>query len=122
MKKTKLLFLISAAIFSLAAIVSCSANNNEKKEDEGKKAVISHNRNIEKSTDFHTANQGASYIMRLDNKTLTLYEITGGRETPITAVLIEPSYYPPEDIKALNKGVVAYSKEEGFARLENFTN
>ena len=60
--------------------------------------------------------------MRLDGEILTLYEISGGEESPVSAVSVDTSYYPPEDIKELNKGIVAYSKEDGFSKLENFTN
>ena len=62
------------------------------------------------------------YLMRLENKTLTLYEVKDGDENAVRAINIDPSYYPPEDIKELSAGIPAYSKEEGFAKLENFTN
>ena len=65
---------------------------------------------------------GLTYLMQLDGTTLTLYEISETAKTPVTAISIDPTYYPSEDIKELNKGIIAYSKEEGFAKMENYTN
>ena len=77
---------------------------------------------IEEKPELATVPQNTTYVMRLDDITLTLYEVSGNKEIPLTAVNIDPSYYPPDDILELNKGVVAYSKEDGFARMENFSN
>lgn len=122
MKKMKLLLLLSAAVCSLAVIISCSRNDPKKNRDEGKREVMSDRKDIEKDSAVNLTLPASTYIMRLEDKTLTLYEISGSKETPVSAVVIDPAYYPVEDIQALNKGVVAYSKEDGFARLENFTN
>ena len=124
MKKMRFLMFISAAFATCALIISCSKNNSLQNpgEENGRREVMSGQKDIEESPTPVIAAPSPSYLMRLEDETLTLYEITGGEETAVTAVNIDPSYYPPEDIKELNKGVVAYSKEDGFARLENFTN
>ena len=124
MKKIRTFMLLSVAFATFAVMVSCSKNNDTKKpqEDDGRREVMSGKEDVEKISAPAISSTETSYLMRLENETLTLYEITGGTETPVTNIAIDPSYYPPEDIKELNRGILAYSKEEGFARLENFTN
>lgn len=124
MKKLKYFMLLSAAIASIAVIVSCS-RENEKKEpsgDSGKREVMSERQDIEKDPTLVLSAPSPTYIMRLEDKILTLYEISGSQEMAVTSITIDPAYFPPDDIKELNKGVLAYSKEDGFAKLENFTN
>jgi len=124
MKKIRAFMLLSAAFATCAIIISCSRNNDTKEpqEDDDRREVMSDRDDIEKIPTPAVSLPATSYLMRLENEILTLYEITGGEEIPVTAISIDPSYYPPEDIKELNRGVLAYSKEEGYARLENYTN
>ena len=123
MKKLRFIMVASAVFATFALIISCSKNNNPENlsENERREVMIDKN-DVEKDTDTALSATFPTYIMRLSGETLTLYEIAGGEESPLTAVVIDPSYYPPEDIKELNNGVVAYSKEDGFLKLENFTN
>lgn len=123
MKKLRFILLMSAAFTSLALIISCSKNNTPRNAAENeRREVMSDKSDVEKDAETALSAQFPTYLMRLSGETLTLYEISGGEESPLSAVYIDPSYYPPEDIKELNKGIVAYSKEDGFAKLENFTN
>ena len=119
--KIRLLMLLSAV---LAVAVSCAKNNGGDDMDEkgSRREVLSGQQDVEKDADATDSTPSAGFIMRLEDTTLTLYEISGGEETAVTAISIDPSYYPSDDIEELNRGVVAYSKEEGFARLENYTN
>ncbi len=119
--KLRLLMLVSAC---LAVAVSCAKNNGNRDMEEGgtRREVLSGQHGIEKDEEISDSSQPVTYIMRLKDTTLTLYEISGGEETAITAINIDPSYYPSDDIKELNRGVLAYSKEEGFQKLENFAN
>ncbi len=124
MKKLRFIMLASAVFATFALIISCSKNSEP--EDTGeldsRREVMSDKSDVEKDVDTALFPPAPIYLMRLDGETLTLYEISGGEENPITAVSVDASYYPPEDIKELNKGIVAYSKEDGFSKLENFTN
>ena len=118
--KIRLLMFLSAV---LAVAVSCARNNDEPNMSEkGRREVLSGQQDIEKDSERSSSPEPATYIMRLEDTTLTLYEISGSEETAVTAISIDPSYYPHDDIVELNRGVLAYSKEEGFARLENYTN
>ncbi len=118
--KIRLLMLLSACI---AVAVSCSRNNDEQNMDEkGRREVLSGQQGIEKDDEIPDSPEPSTYIMRLEDTALTLYEISGSEETAVTTINIDPSYYPHDDIEELNRGVLAYSKEEGFARLENYTN
>mgnify|MGYP003294807357 CR=1 FL=1 len=90
-------------------------------EGRGRRQVLSDKKDVEDIYETPAPLENP-YLMRLENKTLTLYEIKDGEENAVRAINIDPSYYPPEDIKELTQGILAYSKEEGFARMENFTN
>ena len=120
MKKLKHFLLFSAIAASLVVMISCSKNPDPKnsKNDDSKRQVMSEQNGIEKDI----LSSGPAYIMRLEEKNLSLYEISDGEESVISTIVIDPSYYPAEDIKELKAGVVAYSKEDGYLRLENFTN
>ena len=124
MKKLRFIMLASAVFATFALIISCSKNQDTNDADklDGRREVMSDKNDVEKDIDTALFPPAPIYIMRLDGETLTLYEISGGEETAVTAVNVDASYYPPEDIKELNKGIVAYSKEDGFSKLENFTN
>ena len=119
--KFRLMMLLSACI---VVAISCAKNNDNRDMEENgtRREVLSGHHGIEKGENTHESLQSATYIMRLEDTTLTLYEIADGKENAVAIVNIDTSYYPSDDIKELNKGVVAYSKEEGFARLENYTN
>ena len=120
MKKTHLL-LIFTIIATLAATVSCARKNapEEKQPQSGRRQVLSNKKDV---PDITLEPTQTTYVMRLENTTLTLYELKDGDETVVCAVNIDPSYYPSEDIRELNQGITAYTKEEGFARMENFAN
>lgn len=124
MKKLRFIMVASAFFATFALVVSCSRNSDpegaEKASD--KREVMTDKNDVEKEVNSTLLPPAPIYIMRLDGETLTLYEILGSEENPVTAVNVDTSYYPPEDIKELNKGVIAYSKEDGFLKLENFTN
>lgn len=123
MKKSHLI-LLPALLVIAAAAVACTAGKNNREEmteGRGRRQVLSDKKDVE-DTYQTPAPSESPYLMRLENKTLTLYEIKDGEENALRAVNIDPSYYPPEDIKELTQGIIAYSKEEGFARMENFTN
>ena len=124
MKKLKIFMIISAAVASLAVIISCSKNEapDSTGKDAGKREVMSDKPDIEAEPSLVISTPSPTYIMRLEDRTLTLYEISGSEESAVADITIDPAYFPPEDIDALNRGVLAYSKEEGFAKLENFTN
>ncbi len=124
MKNLRLIMLASVAVAGIILIVSCSTNNNPENMDDknGKRQVMSDKNDIEKDAEAVISTTSPIFIMRLSGETLTLYEISGSEENPVTAINIDPSYYPPEDIKELNKGILAYSKEDGFSKLENYTN
>ncbi len=122
MKKTRFLLLPALAVIAVIA-ASCMARNNsdEMQEGRGRRQVLSDKKDVEETIQTPAPSENP-YLMRLENKTLTLYEIKDGEENAVRAINIDPSYYPPEDIKELTRGILAYSKEEGFARMENFTN
>lgn len=122
MKKLRFIMLASAVFATFALIVSCSENQNSKDPEnlDGKREVMSEKPDVEADTALLPP--APLYIVRLDGETLTLYEISGSEENAVSAIDVDASYYPPEDIKELNKGIVAYSKEDGFSKLENFTN
>ena len=122
MKKLRLIMLASAVFATLSLIISCSKDPKDPEPLDGRQEVMSDKSDVEKDIDTARLPPAPIYIMRLSGETLTLYEISGSEETAVTAVNVDTSYYPPEDIKELNKGIVAYSKEDGFSKLENFTN
>lgn len=124
MKKLRLIMMASAVFATFALLISCSKNSrpDDGNDMDGRRQVMSDKNDVEKEGDTAFLPPAPMYIMRLDGDTLTLYEISGGEETPVTAVCVDTSYYPSEDIKELNKGILAYSKEDGFLKLENFTN
>jgi len=118
--KIRLFLLFSA---TLAVALSCARNNDRNNSDtvDDKRQVMSGQNDVEKDEETVKIPE-YTHIMRLENSTLTLYEMVDGNEVALSSINIDTSYYPPEDIKELNQGIVAYSKEEGFSRLENFTN
>lgn len=122
MKKTHYI-LISAAVTAICITAACAKRDNtdEMNEERGRREVLSGKNDVEDTTPEPQAEE-ITYFMRLENKTLTLYEIKDGEQNAVKSVNIEPSYYPSEDIKELNEGIYAYSKEDGYVRMENFTN
>lgn len=123
MKKNYFIVLPALLVIAVAAVACTSAKNNEKEmtESRGRRQVLSDKKDVEDSYETHDEKESV-YLMRLENKTLTLYEIKDNEESALRSINIDPSYYPPEDIKELTQGIFAYSKEEGFACMENFTN
>lgn len=122
MKKMRFVMMASAVFATFALIISCSKNSEPDSDTDGRREVMSDKSDVEKDATSDLLPPASIYIMRLSGETLTLYEISGGEETPVTAINVDTSYYPPEDIKELNKGILAYSKEDGFSKLENYTN
>ena len=122
MKKMRFVMMASAVFATFALIISCSRNSEPDSDTDGRRQVMSDKSDVEKDATSALLPPASIYIMRLSGETLTLYEISGGEETPVTAINVDTSYYPPEDIKELNKGILAYSKEDGFSKLENYTN
>lgn len=122
MKKLRFIVLASAVFATFALMVSCSRNSEPDSDTDGRRQVMSDKSDVEEDTTSALLPPASIYIMRLSGETLTLYEISGGEENPVTAINVDTSYYPPEDIKELNKGILAYSKEDGFSKLENYTN
>ena len=122
MKKMRFVMMAYAVFATFALIISCSKNSEPDSDTDGRREVMSDKSDVEKDATSDLLPPASIYIMRLSGETLTLYEISGGEETPVTAINVDTSYYPPEDIKELNKGILAYSKEDGFSKLENYTN
>lgn len=122
MKKSHYI-LISAAVTAICITAACAKRDNtdEMSEESGRRQVLSGKNDVEDTT-LEPETEEITYLMCLENKTLTLYEIKDGEKNVVKSVNIEPSYYPSEDIKELNEGIYAYSKEEGYIRMENFTN
>ena len=122
MKNIRLSVIFSIAVIAGAAFSACSRKSPENPSSgSNRREVMSDRKDIE-DTPSQVSLPGQTYLMQLDGTTLTLYEISGTTKTPVTAIAIDPTYYPSEDIKELNKGIIAYSKEEGFAKMENYTN
>ena len=122
MKDTRLFVILSIAVIAGAVFSACSKKSPEKPPaGSNRREVMSGQTGIEDAPS-QLSLPSQTYLMQLDGRTLTLYEISGTTKTSVTAITIDPSYYPSEDIKELNKGVIAYSKEDGFAKMENFTN
>lgn len=122
MKKSHYI-LISAAVTAICITAACAKRDNtdEMSEESGRRQVLSGKNDVEDTTP-ELGTEEITYLMCLENKTLTLYEIKDGEKNVVKSVNIEPSYYPSEDIKELNEGIYAYSKEDGYIRMENFTN
>lgn len=122
MKKSHYI-LIFAAVTAICITAACAKRDHadEMSEERGRRQVLSGKNDVEDVTPTPRTEE-ITYLMRLENKTLTLYEIKNGEKNAVKSVNIEPSYYPSEDIKELNEGIYAYSKEDGYIRMENFTN
>ena len=122
MKNTRLFVILSIAVIAGAAFSACSKKSPEKPPNDGNRREVMSDRKDIEDIPSQISLPGRTYLMQLDGTTLTLYEISGTSKTPVTAIVIDPSYYPSEDIKELNKGIIAYSKEDGFAKMENYSN
>ena len=72
--------------------------------------------------DEPSATEEEKYLLRLENQTLTLYELSDLCERVIKSTNINKSYYPNEDILRLEEGIKAETLQQGFEILENFTN
>lgn len=108
-------------LLASAALYSCSSRDNREKDSRGRRQVLSDKKSAVIAIPSPVP-ESAPFVMRLNGSKLTLYELAEGNEYELRTVNINPEYYPSEDIKELTAGIPAYSKEEGFLRLENFTN
>ncbi len=124
MKKLHYILIPSAILIITTIFAACSRkdNSDEGRKSRGQQQVLSHETDIEETPSPLPAPQAAGYLVRLENKTLTLYELSESEPSVIKTVNIDTSYYPFDDIQELNKGIFAYSKEGGYEILENFIN
>lgn len=84
------------------------------------KTVLNHR--VEAEEEIEEAPKVITYKVILKDKTLSLFEINGEIKKLITAIEINPDFYPQEDIFNLEKGIDAYCLEDGYEILENFAN
>lgn len=124
MKKLHHFILPAILIIVLCVFAACGRKNNsdEMRKLRGQQQVTSKKDNVTDSPSPSKLPEALPFLVRLENSTLTLYDAVGEEITVIKSINITPAYYPPEDISALSRGIGAYSKEEGFEILENFTN
>lgn len=121
----KRLHYISIFVVILSAIIftACGKNDDEyKRMSGGQKQVLSNEENIEDAPPVSPSPDAPGYLVRLEGSTLTLYDTKSDESTVLKSLNLDTSYYSYEDIKELSHGIPAYSKEDGFKILENFTN
>ena len=120
-EKAKKIIQMTALLIVLA---SCGNNDNKNvQKEDSRRPVLSAETDIEETPDSTaTPAPAPSYCIKLVNNTLSMYEVSGGTEILVKSILIDPSYYPSEDISELEGGITAYTKEDGFEILENFAN
>ena len=117
--------LIFTIIFAFCiAFSSCQKENDseENRKSRGQQQVLLREIHIESSPSPSPSPPAFTFLVRLDNSTLTLFEVSEQGYNAIKSLDIDTSYYPYEDIQELIKGIPAYSKERGFEILENFIN
>ena len=103
-------------------LASCgNKDNGSVRREESRRPVLAEETDIEDSP-MPSPLSAAVYSIKLSNDTLSMYEVSDGNEILVKSIIIDPSYYPPEDISELNAGITAYTKEDGFEILENFAN
>lgn len=118
-EKVKKVLQMTALVLVLA---SCGNRENDSvHREDSRRPVLSEETDIEDSP-LPSPASAAVYSIKLSNDTLSMYEVSGGNEILVKSIIIDPSYYPPEDISELNAGIIAYTKEDGFEILENFAN
>ncbi len=124
MKKPHNIILPLILLIILCVFAACGRSNNsdDMRKLRGQQQVLSKQDDITDSPSPSSAPKSATFLVRLESSTLTLYDTRDEEPFVIKSININTSYYPPEDISALNAGIGAYSKEEGFEILENFTN
>lgn len=120
-EKAKKIIQMTALLIVLA---SCGNNDNKNvQKEDSRRPVLSAETDIEDTPDSTaTPAPAPAYSIKLVNNTLSMYEVSGGTEILVKSILIDPSYYPSEDISELEGGITAYTKEDGFEILENFAN
>lgn len=117
-QKVKKVLQMTALMLVLA---SCGNKDNDSvQREENRRPVLSEETEIEENTPSPLP--ATVYSIKLSNDTLSMYEVSGDNEILVKSIIIDPSYYPPEDISELNAGITAYTKEDGFEILENFAN
>ena len=105
----------------MLVLASCGNKDNDSvQREENRRPVLSEETEIEDNTPLPLPS--AVYSIKLVRDTLSMYEVSDGTEILVKSIIIDPSYYPPEDISELNAGITAYTKEDGFEILENFAN
>lgn len=124
MKKLHYILIPSAVLIITAVFAACGKkdNSDEGRKSRGQQQVLSHETDVEETSSPSPYPDTPGFLVRLDQQTLTLYDLSGSEPNVIKTVNIDTSYYPLEDIQSLNKGILAYSKESGFEILENFIN
>ena len=122
MKNIRLFAFLSIVLIVSTVFCACYKKSPENRSSNTNKRQVMSDKKIVEDPSLKNAYQYPTYLMELNGTTLTLYEVQNNIRIALSTITIDPSYYPPEDIKELNKGVVAYSKEDGFAKMENFTN
>lgn len=123
MKKLHYILIPAVILCSAVVFTACREKDNEyRRRTQGQQQVLSNEENIEDTPTISPTPESASFLVRLEGSTLTLYDTLGEEYTVLKTLNIDTSYYSYEDIKELNNGIPAYSKEDGFEILENFTN
>lgn len=111
------IFLVSAIFLS-----GCGKKKNISKIEEMPPKPVSRQKTEIEEKPAENPPQVIHYTVKLSGKTLTLYEIDGEMQKTVTAIEINPDFYPAEDIKNLEKGISVNCKEDGYEILENFAN
>ncbi|MDD6734801.1 MAG: hypothetical protein PUE13_00635 [Clostridiales bacterium] len=119
-EKTRKIFLTMAVLLVLASCGGKEKNSAETREE--RRPVLSENKDVEDIETAPTPEPVIYYTVNLVENTLSMYEIADGSKILVKSIIIDPSYYPPEDISELKGGITAYTKESGFEILENFAN
>ncbi len=124
MKKLHYILILALILATITVFTSCRKNNNsdDMRKNQDQQQVLLKENDIEDSPSPSPDEAFFNFLVRLENNTLTLYEINEEEYYVIKSLNIDTSYYPYEDIQELNKGIPAYSKERGFEILENFIN
>ncbi|MBE7016191.1 MAG: hypothetical protein E7417_05170 [Ruminococcaceae bacterium] len=114
MKTSKYAIIFVSCVALVAVGVMMFYSGEESKED-GSNQVLHHEENIE-------AEPIEEFVLTLEDEMVVMYRISDGDKNEIYSVKIDEEYYPPEDIKELKEGIVAYTIEEGYEIMENFVN
>lgn len=116
------IFGLSAALAAVL-LASCAGKSEKSKSKiQVPRTASSAKDNVADFTPSPAPPEYAPYSIKLVNRTLSMYERTETGEFLVKSILIDPEYYPSEDISQLEDGISAYTKESGFEILENFAN